>query len=345
MTAQNRKLLIICGHILSWLIFLSLPTIFNPHRYVFTGRGFIEDLLETGRWVNALLLIFIFYFNYLIAIPVLYIRHKYFKFFLSFLACFTVFFLVNYSLMPPFVRAMHTGGVKFLGPSFNIFMFIIVYVFSFTMCTYEQWQATKHQMLNTEISFLKAQINPHFLFNTLNSIYALTLVRSDSAPDAVVKLSGMMRYSVSEAIQAQVSLASEISYITNYIDLQKLRITDKIVITFEVTGDADNKQIAPFLLIPFVENAFKYGVNAEENSDIWIKIAIGENDLQMDVENNKVFVRKGKDYGASIGIKNTKKRLQLLYPGTHLLKIRDGMYDFTVSLYIKFKDDNSNSNR
>jgi len=205
------------------------------------------------------------------------------------------------------------------------------------MCTYEQWQTTKDQMLNTEISFLKAQINPHFLFNTLNSIYALTLVKSEHAPDAVVKLSGMMRYSVSEANQSQVSLASEISYISNYIELQKLRITDKIVITFDVTGDPENKDIAPFLLIPFVENAFKYGVNSEENSDIWIKIEINDTDLQMQIENNKVFVRKTKDYGASIGIKNTKKRLQLLYPGAHLLKIRDGKYDFTVSLYIKFK--------
>ena len=192
-------------------------------------------------------------------------------------------------------------------------------------------------MLNTEISFLKAQINPHFLFNTLNSIYALTLVRSEHAPDAVVKLSGMMRYAVSEANLSQVSLSKEVSYISNYIELQKLRITDKIVITFEVAGDVEGKNIAPFLLIPFVENAFKYGVNAEENSDIWIKIEINEFDLLMQIENNKVFVRKDKNYGASLGIKNTKKRLQILYPGTHVLKIKDGKYDFIVSLYIKFK--------
>ena len=205
------------------------------------------------------------------------------------------------------------------------------------MCAYEQWQTTKEQMLNTEISFLKAQINPHFLFNTLNSIYALTLVKSEKAPDAVVKLSGMMRYAVSEASQSQVSLSKEVSYITNYIELQKLRITDKIVITFDVIGDPENKQIAPFLLIPFVENAFKYGVNSEENSDIWIRIEINEDDLQMQIENNKVFVRKDKNYGTSLGIKNTKERLHLMYPGKHLLKIRDGKYDFSVSLYIKLK--------
>jgi LytS/YehU family sensor histidine kinase len=210
-------------------------------------------------------------------------------------------------------------------------------MFSFAICIYEQWQDTKEQMLNTEISFLKAQINPHFLFNTLNSIYALTLVKSDKAPDSVIRLSGMMRYAVSEANYSFVPLSKEISYISNYVELQKLRITEKILITYELSGDVEGKLIIPFLLIPFIENAFKYGVNAEENSDIWIRVEINEEDLVMQVENNKVFVKKDKDYGTSLGIKNTRKRLQLLYPGRHVLKIKDGKYDFRVLLQIKFK--------
>jgi histidine kinase len=340
MSIQKKKLLIISGHIVSWLIFLSLPTVFNPRRHDFSIFGFIDDLLNLFRWTNGLLLVIVFYFNYYIAIPRFYIRQKYVLLSLCFIGSFGIFFLLNYLIylsMPPDLKYLHSGGIRVLGPSFNFFMFIIVYVFSFAICAYEQWQTTKGQMLNTELSFLKAQINPHFLFNTLNSIYALTLVRSENAPDAVVKLSGMMRYSVSEANLSQVTLSKEIGYISNYIELQKLRITDKIVITFEVTGEMEDKHIAPFLLIPFVENAFKYGVNAEENSDIWIKIEINDFDLNMQIENNKVFVRKDKDYGASLGIKNTKQRLQLLYPGMHVLKIRDGKYDFTVSLYIKFK--------
>lgn len=340
MSIQKKKFLLILGQVVAWLIFLSLPAIFNPHRHDFSLFGFIDDLLALFRWTNGLLLIAVFYFNYFIAIPRFYIPQKYLPLLLSFIGSLAVFFLLNYMLylyVPHDAKFQHAGGVKVLGPSFNFYMFIIVYVFSFAICAYEQWQTTKGQMLNTELSFLKAQINPHFLFNTLNSIYALTLVRSENAPDAVVKLSGMMRYSVSEANLSQVSLSKEIGYISNYIELQKLRITDKIVITFEVTGDMEDKHIAPFLLIPFVENAFKYGVNAEENSDIWIKIEINDFDLHMQIENNKVFVRKDKDYGASLGIKNTKQRLQLLYPGMHVLKIRDGKYDFTVSLYVKFK--------
>jgi len=336
MTAKRKRILLILSHIISWLVFLSLPTIFNPHKNGFSLHSFTEDLVDTSRWINSFLLISVFYVNYYIAIPRLYLQHKYLAYFLSFLGCFGVFFLLNYLILPKEGRFIH-ASVGFFGPSFNFFMLIIVYVFSFAMCAYEQWQTTKEQMLNTEISFLKAQINPHFLFNTLNSIYALTLVKSEKAPDAVVKLSGMMRYAVSEASQSQVSLSKEVSYITNYIELQKLRITDKIVITFDVIGDPENKQIAPFLLIPFVENAFKYGVNSEENSDIWIRIEINEDDLQMQIENNKVFVRKDKNYGTSLGIKNTKERLHLMYPGKHLLKIRDGKYDFSVSLYIKLK--------
>lgn len=336
MGARLKKALFITGHITAWLVFLSLPTVFNPQKNGFTIHQLIFDLLELPRWTNGLLLIAVFYVNYYFAIQLLYLRNKYFAFFLSVAGIFGMFFLLNYLLLPAGMQLMHSGEIKPAGIGLNFFMFIIVYVFSFAISAYEEWQSTKEQMLNTEISFLKAQINPHFLFNTLNSIYALTLVRSEKAPDAVVKLSGMMRYSVSEATHSQVELSREISYISNYIELQRLRITDKIVITFEVTGDPDGKYITPYLLIPFVENAFKYGVNSEENSDIWIRIEINDEDLHMQIENNKVYVRKDKDYGASIGIKNTKQRLQLLYPGNHVLKIKDGQYDFTVSLYIKF---------
>jgi sensor histidine kinase YesM len=336
MAVKKNKVLSVFVHIILWLFFLSLPTIFNPHRTGVTVSDFLADFFELPRSLNGLFLIVVFYCNYYISIPQLYLRHKYLPFFIFILGCFALLFLLNFTLIKADPTVVRSAGFKFFGSGSNFFMFINVFVVSFTIRTYEQWQSTKEQMLNTEISFLKAQINPHFLFNTLNSIYALTLIKSDNAPDAVVKLSGMMRYSISEANLVKVSLAKEIGYISNYIELQKLRITDKIVITFEVTGDPEGKTITPFLLIPFVENAFKYGVNSEENSDIWIKIEINEHHLHMQVENNKVFVRKDKDYGTSLGIKNTKMRLQLLYSGMYELKIKDGKYDFMVSLFIKF---------
>jgi hypothetical protein len=335
MTKTAKRILLIPLHIICWLVFLSIPTVFNPQRHDLSFSSFIDDLLELPRWTNGVLLVILFYFNDYIAIPRFYLGRKYPQLILSFLGSFGAFSLLNYLLVPKELRHLPLHGFSALGNSFNLFMYIIVYVFSFSICIYEQWQDTKEQMLNTEISFLKAQINPHFLFNTLNSIYALTLVKSDKAPDAVVRLSGMMRYAVSEANYNQVPLSKEINYISNYVALQKLRITEKILITYELYGNAEEKQISPFLLIPFIENAFKYGVNAEENSDIWIKIEINETDLVMQVENNKVFVQKDKDYGTSLGIKTTKKRLQLLYPGRHSLKIKDGKYDFRVLLQVK----------
>ncbi len=335
MVKSLKNVLIVLLHIGGWMVFLSIPTMFNPRRPDFSIASFINDLLELPRWTNGLLLVILFYYNYHIAIPRFYLGRKYPFLALSILGSFIILFLLNYVLIPRDIKVYQ--GANALGSSFNLFMFIIVYVFSFAICIYEQWQFTKEQMLNTEISFLKAQINPHFLFNTLNSIYALTLVKSDNAPDAVIRLSGMMRYAVSEANYGQVPLSKEISYISNYVALQKLRITEKILITYELTGETEDKLITPFLLIPFIENAFKYGVNAEENSDIWIRIDINDTDLVMQVENNKVYVKKDKDYGTSLGIKNTKKRLQLLYPGRHSLKIKDGKYDFRVLLQIKFK--------
>jgi len=337
MNKPKKRALQVVAHIILWFIFLSLPAIFNFRRHGIGLFRFTDDLLEPPRWTNGLLLIIVFYFNYYIGIPKLYFNRKYFLLFLSFIVCFGLYFLLNYAMIPPELRYKPTNEYTALGNSFNFFMFIIVYSFSFAICLYEQWQKTKEQMLNTEISFLKAQINPHFLFNTLNSIYSLALTKSDKAPDAIVKLSGMMRYSVSDANQNFVSLSKELDYISNYIDLQKLRLTDRVKISFEVSGSEEGKQVAPFLLIPFIENAFKHGVNTEEDSDIRIGIEINDFDLHLHVSNNKVFMRPDIAHGEGLGINTTRQRLILLYPGHHELKVMDKEKQFIVSLKIDYK--------
>ncbi len=354
MTLKQRRILTIIIHVICWLIFLSLPAIFNPKRDGFSLAGIFEDLWEVPRRYNALLLIAVFYFNYNFAIPQLYLQHKYVPWIASLVGCFTLFCILNYailpyheSLIPPDMNEMaqHSGqnqlfptGHPHLMSGFNLFMFIIVDASSFSLILYEQLQQTKKQMLNTQISFLKAQINPHFLFNTLNSIYSLTLTKSDKAPDVVVKLSGMMRYAVSEANQGYVALSKELSYISNYIELQRLRLSDKVKIRYEITGAGkeEDKRIAPFLLIPFVENAFKYGVNSSDDSDILIQIYLHENDLHLYVYNFKVYIRPDIDKGTSLGINTTRQRLNLLYPGKHIITVRDGDKDFAVSLNITF---------
>lgn len=350
MVISKRKITIVFVHLLLWAVFLSLPAIFNPRRYGFGIRRFVDDLMEPPRLSNALLLIGVFYLNYYLVIPRLYFTRKYSLLFLSVVIAFGLFFLLNYSMMPPELKNPHGGGmahwpfhdgppqgggINLLGNSFNLFMFIIVYATSFAYCLYEQWQIARQEQLNAEISFLKGQINPHFLFNTLNSIYSMTLSKSDDAPDAVIKLSGMMRYAVSEAHFDYVPLAKEIAYIENYIELQKLRLTAPVGLNFELSGDAAGLKIAPFLITPFIENAFKYGVNPEENSDIRISIDINDTVVNLQVWNNKVFVKQNSDIKYGLGTRATRQRLQLLYPGRHTLTIDDNVNDFRVLLQIR----------
>lgn len=321
-------------HLLCWWVFLSLPALFNPRIANLGLVNIIRDLGEPPRIANGLIFIAIFYFNYYIAIPYLYFRERYLAFLFYLIATFLLFFLANYLMMPPDFAMEHHGGVNVLGPSFNLFMYLITMIVSFALSIYGQWRRTNDEQLNNEISFLKAQINPHFLFNTLNSIYSLALIKSDDAPEAVLKLSGMMRYAVSETDKMYVSLEKELNYITDYIELQKLRLASNVGMTYNFTGNWLGKQIAPFILVPFIENAFKYGVNAEENSDIVVNINVMDRSLEMNVFNKKVYVEKNSDNNVGLGIGNTRKRLQMLYPGKHILTIFDEEKDFSVTLKI-----------
>lgn len=330
-----RKVFRIAIHIVIWVFFLSIPTVFNPRRESYLPIDFAQDLMLLPRRANALLLLLVFYFNYHIAIPQLYFKKRYLLLATTVLASFGFFLFLNYLLAPPHRRSVR--HIIFIGNDFHFFMFVIVYVTSFMFCIYEQWQQLRFEKLNTELKFLKAQINPHFLFNTLNSIYSLSLTRAATVPDAILKLSGIMRYTVSEADKAYVGLKDEIDYISNYIKLQRLRMTDEMKLSFEVQGEAGNLAIAPFLLIPFVENAFKYGVNAESNSDLKIKLTISNDIILLTVHNRKVFMRADQDKGTGIGIATTKQRLEHIYPDKYSLKIEDNGEEYNVSLTINLR--------
>jgi LytS/YehU family sensor histidine kinase len=204
---------------------------------------------------------------------------------------------------------------------------------AFTLKMSNLWKQTQKEKLDAELLYLKAQINPHFLFNTLNSIYSLAIVKSDMTASAIVKLSGMMRYVLSEAHLETVSLQKETAYISDYIELQKLRLTESANLHFILTGYNTGKQIAPLLLIPFIENAFKFGVNPEKKSEISIHIDIEESHLFLFVKNDKV--NDSAEHNG-LGIANTQSRLQLLYPGKHELNITDTENQFSVSLKIYF---------
>lgn len=202
----------------------------------------------------------------------------------------------------------------------------------------ERIKQIETEKANAELSYLKAQINPHFLFNTLNSIYSLAIQKHDKTADAVVKLSEMMRYVLNDDNTSFVSLDKELHYISNYIDLQKMRLSPIVRLSYTCAGDPNGKKVAPLILIPFIENAFKHGVSTEEDSDIKIEISISETQLQLLVKNYCVKINNNTLNKSGLGIENTKKRLGLLYPNNHLLKIDKIDNYFIVNLTLNIHD-------
>lgn len=196
-------------------------------------------------------------------------------------------------------------------------------------------QELENQTMQSELRFLKSQINPHFLFNTLNNLYALTLKKSDDAPEIVIKLSEMMRYMLYDCNEKQVPLSKEISYIQNYLDLEKLRQSKNTDIRFEVSGEVSDQQIAPLMFIPFLENSFKHGLtHSLANSFVHIHLQVQGPHIAFSIENTKPDTKplqEGKRSGG-IGLVNVRRRLQLLYPGRYELSIKDNPNTYAVTL-------------
>jgi LytS/YehU family sensor histidine kinase len=171
----------------------------------------------------------------------------------------------------------------------------------------------------------------------LNNIYATAIDTSPKTADMVDKLSEMMRYTMKDTQRDFVLLEDEINYINNFIELQKLRLDKSVKLECEIIKNVPSLQIAPMLLIPFVENAFKHGVNSEQKSQINIEISMNVTEIQLIVTNNKVNVQRDISERSGLGIENTKHRLNLIYPSKHLLVINDTEKQFIVSLYINLQ--------
>ncbi|MEO8406544.1 MAG: sensor histidine kinase [Chitinophagaceae bacterium] len=183
----------------------------------------------------------------------------------------------------------------------------------------------KKEKINIELQFLKSQINPHFLFNTFNNLYGLSLTEPQKTPDAILKVSEMMRYMLYESNEEKVLLSKEITYLQNLIELQKMRYEDNTFVNFIVNGDVNGQAIAPLLLICFVENAFKHGEVLDSKSPLTIILNLHQNELYFHLR-NKIHNRN-KDKLGGIGMKNVRRRLDLLYPHKYKLDIKnDGVF-------------------
>ena len=288
------------------------------------------------------------YINLLVLIPVFLSHRKYFLYLL--LLCITITASAELNILA-FSR-YH----DFLFPGYYFisdygFTDVIKIVIAFTLLTSllkfsKGWfllaeaktrmEKLQKEQLETELKVLKSQINPHFLFNSLNNIYALVIKKSDQAPGAILKLSGFMRYILYETSGEYVALDTELTYLQDYTDLQKLRAGKDANIRFSVEGNPARKKIAPLLLLPLVENSFKHGIKGETGpSFVNAELHIGDRTMEFSIENNigETDPVEKKDSGG-IGLDNLKQRLDRLYPDNHSISINDSGGIFSVKLIV-----------
>lgn len=334
-------------------VFLMFPFIFSLHisdfHTLIRFKIFQEDI------VSYCLLLLFFYFCYFYLIPELLFKRKSGLFILIIVICFviTVFspkYLVEVfgmfdaqSMWRPHSGPHRGGPMMKPGPNFFfmygrfIIVFLVVFFFSYFLKINQRLKQTEQDKLKAELSFLKAQINPHFLFNTLNSIYALAIEKSDDTPDAVVKLSELLRYVITDTQQDYIPLSLEMNYIRDYLDLQKIRLGNTMDLQYHLNISDENFRIAPMLLLPFIENAFKYGVSTEKDSPVEISLTNEGNSLILTTKNNKNVTEQFQDNQNKIGHRNTLQRLEFMYPGRYEIDIDENEEHFYLKLKIQIE--------
>ena len=235
----------------------------------------------------------------------------------------------NYSLLHSFMGGLR-GSLTVAG--FAVAIKLIKYWYRKKI---ENEQLEKEK-LKSELQILKGQLHPHFMFNTLNSIYALSLKRSDQTSDAILKLSHLMRYMLTECSQSVVELKKEVDVLQYYIELEKSRFNQRLDMTVNINGDLEKNKIAPLLLLPFLENSFKHGAN-EMIEQAWISLDLNVDDknLKFKLINGRTPQLENNPNSAHVGLQNVKKRLHLLYPDAHELRITEDEDTFVVSLNVK----------
>lgn len=329
--------------------FLSVPVLLSPD--VAWNLHFIKLPPFQKEFFSYVLILGFFYFHHFYLFPVLYFRHRYLLYAVAVLACYIIVVTIPPVLItgqpmtrPPEMMVNPPSGYPMppppglifrLLPRFEyLFQFLVALIVSALIRITNRLRQAEKERVSAELSYLKAQINPHFLFNTLNSIYSQALrENADATAGAIVKLSGMMRFVISEAHHDFVPLDKEAGYISDYIELQKMRLGETAQVNFCAEGITAGKRIAPLLLISFIENAFKHGISPGQVSVISIVLALDGNKLSLSVSNRKAETSPAVER-SNIGLENTRNRLQLLYPSDHTLTIEDNGPDFIVHLTI-----------
>ncbi len=325
---RNRVVLL---HISFWFVYLS----FNLYQAsVFQrGRGYDWERLLTSTSVQLVFTVTIAYLNYFFIWPRFIKSKNLLRYLLEF--GITIGGLLTLRVyLHRYLADGYSHRVEYFYSSFFIVQMVaitlLIVLFVGMLRFAVEWfeleskrRQIENEKLTAELNFLKAQINPHFLFNTLNNLYYLAYTKSDNTTEVIAKLSQMMRYMIYDSNHTQVLLSKEIEYMQNYISLERLRLNNQIPIKFEVIGNPDNLRIAPLVLITFLENAFKHGVSGN-NAKAWVNVTIQLEGKQLiyTVENSKPDSANLHEK-SGIGLQNVKRRLDLSYPKQYNLNIED----------------------
>jgi len=299
-----------------WLLFSSLILTFHATVSYINNYFFVNRYLYTRQYVTYVLVLVLTIAA--TAFPISVIIHK----------------LVNNRDLKNMVWSWNFFILIALSILFSV---VLSMVLKLLKNWYQGEQARRRlQQINTEteLKFLKSQINPHFLFNCLNNLYALTLKKSDLAPEVVLRLSNILRYVLYEAVDGRVSLSKEVQYLKDYIDLEKIRLGDRAVIAFETNGSLSEAQIEPMLFLTFLENSIKHGA-FNTISDAWIKINLkaSPGEIIFEISNSKpAYLDESVKGQGGIGMANLKKRLDIIYPEKYSLEVRDEESEYHVKL-------------
>jgi two-component system, LytTR family, sensor kinase len=326
-------------HVIFWVatIFFHMFTRIQLIPKVGFGQYVLEILVRNG------LLAALIYANIFILIPVYAQRKKWFAYVAFLLLGFLAYVLAK-NAHDVYLYGYVAGDIErryfFYNTLYNLSIAFFYVTFSVALQLSREWYAQRElirkieiEKLNTELEYLKSQINPHFLFNSINTIYFQIDKSNTTARDTLSAFSEMLRYQLYECNGKEIPVEKEVAYLKNYVDLQKLRKDENYKITFS-HHNMQGFSVAPLLLIPFVENAFKYVSHLPQGNEIKIELKKIDNVFSMNVFNTKDGFKKheGEDHG--IGLKNVQRRLQLLYNGRHRLSIDDKPASFEVNLEI-----------
>jgi two-component system, LytTR family, sensor kinase len=334
----NRNWRTVLTHTGVWAVALSLPYLLDSHHGFRHHDDGLDKAFAYLNFITNLLWIAPFYLNAFLLIPRLFYQKRYLVYISTLVLCFGIVMFIHMLLFGYVFFIPHfnlRGATIFLLPAFilTIAISIAYRVVRDKMAADRLAHERQEETLKTELSFLRSQINPHFIFNVLNNLVALEQMRSAELGPTILKLSSLMQYMLYDTDEEKVPLHKEAEYLRSYIDLQRQRFGEKAPVTASLDVPPGFYEIEPMLLIPFVENAFKHGVGMIESPSIDIQLTVQGGVLHFTVRNRyNPGSAETRDKGSGIGLGNVTRRLKLLYGEGHILHISRDDGWFTVSL-------------